>query len=84
MRRSGSTESCISTPSDPKIGERLRDSLRPSDQLFRFGGDEFIVLLHDLTCSGDAERVSQRILDNLHQPLHVDDRTLVAPCSLFF
>ncbi|MFK8331519.1 EAL domain-containing protein [Pseudomonas sp. BJa5] len=65
-----------------EVAQRLRGSLRPGDQLFRFGGDEFIVLLHDLTCGRDAERVSQRILDSLHQPLQVDDRTLVVSASI--
>jgi diguanylate cyclase (GGDEF)-like protein/PAS domain S-box-containing protein len=65
-----------------EVALRLRDSLRPSDQLFRFGGDEFIVLLHDLTCDRDAEQISQRILDNLHQPLHLDGRTLVVSASI--
>ncbi|EXF93990.1 diguanylate cyclase [Pseudomonas fluorescens HK44] len=65
-----------------EVAQRLRDSLRPGDQLFRFGGDEFIVLLHELTCDRDAERVSQRILDNLHQPLHMDGRTLVVSASI--
>ncbi|EPJ76055.1 hypothetical protein BTR19_20745 [Pseudomonas fluorescens] len=65
-----------------EVAQRLRDALRPSDQLFRFGGDEFIVLLHDLTCDRDAERVSQRILDNLHQPLHMDGRTLMVSASI--
>lgn len=65
-----------------EVAKRLRGSLRPADQLFRFGGDEFIVLLHDLTCCRDAERVSQRILDNLHQPLYMDGRTLVVSASI--
>lgn len=65
-----------------EVALRLRDSLRPTDQLFRFGGDEFIVLLHDLTCNRDAEQISQRILDNLHQPLHMDGRTLVVSASI--
>lgn len=65
-----------------EVAQRLRDSLRPSDQLFRFGGDEFIVLLNALTCDRDAEQVSQRILDNLHQPLHMDGRTLVLSASI--
>ena len=65
-----------------EVAQRLRNSLRPGDQLFRFGGDEFIVLLHELTCSRDAECVSQRILDNLHQPLQVNDRTLVVSASI--
>jgi diguanylate cyclase (GGDEF)-like protein/PAS domain S-box-containing protein len=65
-----------------EVAQRLRDALRPSDQLFRFGGDEFIVLLHDLTCDRDAEQISQRILDNLHQPLYMDGRTLVVSASI--
>jgi len=65
-----------------EVAQRLRSSLRPGDQLFRFGGDEFIVLLHDLTCGRDAEQVSQRILDTLHQPLHMDGRTLVVSASI--
>ncbi|WP_247255528.1 EAL domain-containing protein [Pseudomonas moorei] len=65
-----------------EVAQRLRGALRPSDQLFRFGGDEFIVLLHDLTCDRDAEQISQRILDNLHQPLHMDGRTLVVSASI--
>jgi diguanylate cyclase (GGDEF)-like protein/PAS domain S-box-containing protein len=65
-----------------EVAQRLRDSLRPNDRLFRFGGDEFIVLLNDLTCDRDAEQISQRILDNLHQPLHTDDRTLMVSASI--
>ena len=65
-----------------EVAQRLRDALRPSDQLFRFGGDEFIVLLHELSCERDAEQISQRILDNLHQPLHMDDRVLVVSASI--
>lgn len=65
-----------------EVAMRLKESLRPTDQLFRFGGDEFIVLLHDLTCDRDAEQISQRILDNLHQPLQMDGRTLVVSASI--
>ncbi|MCY1269853.1 diguanylate cyclase (GGDEF) domain protein [compost metagenome] len=65
-----------------EVARRLNECLRPGDQLFRFGGDEFIVLLDDLACSGDAERVAQRILGQLHQPLALDERTLVVSASI--
>ncbi|CAD5108129.1 putative bifunctional diguanylate cyclase/phosphodiesterase [Zestomonas carbonaria] len=65
-----------------EVARRLNDCLRPGDQLFRFGGDEFIVLLDGLGSSGDAERVSQRILARLHQPLELDESTLIVSASI--
>ena len=65
-----------------EVAQRLKACLRPGDELFRFGGDEFVVLLDDLACAGDAERVAQRILDGLHHPLHLDERTLVVNASI--
>lgn len=65
-----------------EVAQRLRACLRPGDELFRFGGDEFVVLLDDLACADDAERVAQRILDGLHHPLHLGERTLVVNASI--
>ncbi|WP_231492901.1 putative bifunctional diguanylate cyclase/phosphodiesterase [Zestomonas thermotolerans] len=65
-----------------EVAQRLNRCLRPGDQLFRFGGDEFIVLLDGMSCVGDAERVAQRILEQLHQPLELDERTLVVSASI--
>ncbi len=65
-----------------EVAHRLERCLRPGDHLARFGGDEFVVLLDDLACLGDAEVVAQRMLDSLHQPLHLDERTLVVSASI--
>ncbi|WP_437879993.1 putative bifunctional diguanylate cyclase/phosphodiesterase [Pseudomonas sp. LRF_L74] len=65
-----------------EVSRRLSHCLRPGDHLFRFGGDEFVVLLVDLADSADAEQVAQRMLDSLHPPLHVEDQTLVVSASI--
>lgn len=65
-----------------EVGQRLSHCLRPGDHLFRFGGDEFVILLSDLAQREDAERVAQRILDALHQPLYLDEHTLVVSASI--
>jgi diguanylate cyclase (GGDEF)-like protein/PAS domain S-box-containing protein len=64
------------------VAERLSLCLRPGDHLVRFGGDEFVALLDDLACVGDAERVAQRMLDSLHLPLQVQAQVLLVSASI--
>src|SRR5690242_4094314 len=45
-----------------ELGRRLQGSLRLSDLVFRYGGDEFIVALPD-TSKPEAMVVAQRVLD---------------------
>ncbi|MBD9483451.1 EAL domain-containing protein [Pseudomonas sp. PDM14] len=65
-----------------EVGSRLNQCLRPGDHLARFGGDEFVVLLADLAHASDAEHVAQRMLESLHQPLHLEQQTLVVSASI--
>jgi diguanylate cyclase (GGDEF)-like protein/PAS domain S-box-containing protein len=43
-----------------EVAERLRESLRPTDQIARVGGDEFLVLLPD-TSQATGMRVAERM-----------------------
>ena len=65
-----------------EVARRLRNCLRPGDHLARFGGDEFVALLDDMAMVGDAERIAQRMLDSLRQPLHLHQQTLVISASI--
>lgn len=65
-----------------EVARRLARCLRPGDHLARFGGDEFVALLGDLACEADAERVAQRMLDALRQPLQLGERTLSISASI--
>jgi diguanylate cyclase (GGDEF)-like protein len=49
----------------------LRRCVRPEDLVVRLGGDEFVVFMPDLDGAADAERIGQRILRELDQPLTV-------------
>lgn len=48
---------------------RLREAVRPHDQLARLGGDEFIVVLHSIGGIDDCSSVAQRILHAFSPPL---------------
>ncbi|GAA2724247.1 putative bifunctional diguanylate cyclase/phosphodiesterase [Cellulomonas aerilata] len=62
--------------------ERVRAALRPTDILARLGGDEFVVLLENLHEPADAERVAQRILDELTVPYRPQGRTINTSASI--
>jgi diguanylate cyclase (GGDEF)-like protein/PAS domain S-box-containing protein len=50
------------------FAERLRAVVDPSDTVARFGGDEFVVLIEDLTSDDQPTRVAERIAAALETP----------------
>ena len=65
-----------------QIAQRLQRCLRQGDQLARFGGDEFVVLLHNIRSTMDAELVAQTLLDALQDPLQVAGHELMVSASI--
>ena len=64
-----------------EVARRIRSAIRRSDVLARFGGDEFVVVLHEST-EEDAARFAERVLDALDAPIVVDRRTLKVAASI--
>jgi diguanylate cyclase (GGDEF)-like protein len=48
------------------IANLLRASFRPTDRLFRFGGEEFVILLRSTT-QQDAQQIFDRFRENVEQ-----------------
>lgn len=65
-----------------QIASRLRTSLRESDTVARIGGDEFVVLLRNVTDGPDAQAVADKLREVLIQPFVVDSHTLVVGASI--
>ncbi len=55
-----------------ETAQRLRDTLRESDLIYRFGGDEFVVLLTKVNQRKDAELVARKILDKVGKSYTID------------
>ncbi|MFO7945069.1 MAG: diguanylate cyclase [Anaerolineales bacterium] len=53
------------------MGKRLNEILRESDTISRWGGDEFTVLLYDISQKEKIETVVEKIFAVLHNPFKV-------------
>src|SRR5829696_479448 len=65
-----------------EVAKRLRGCLRPEDNLARFAGDEFSVLLEEIENADDAFRVAQRITQKFRGQFVVDGREIVVRFSI--
>ena len=64
------------------VAMRLQQCVRQCDTISRQGGDEFAVLLPDLSSRDDATHIAQRMLDVLVEPFRLDGRELNMTCSI--
>ena len=62
--------------------ERLTTVLRKSDTVARFGGDEFMMILHDLKVVGGAIKAAQKIVDSFSKPFLIGTHQLVVTTSI--
>jgi diguanylate cyclase (GGDEF)-like protein len=64
-----------------EVGRRLKEALRGADTVSRLGGDEYVLLIHDLE-EKDVPRITNKLLDALEQPFHWQDQSIDLGASL--
>lgn len=64
------------------VAGRLKQCIREGDTIARTGGDEFTVVLSDLTHVQDAATVAQKILHALYQPFQLDGHEINITTSI--
>ena len=55
-----------------QVAQRLQKCLRDEDTIFRFGGDEFVAIIHNINSLSDISNVATRMLKSLSAPINVD------------
>jgi diguanylate cyclase (GGDEF)-like protein/PAS domain S-box-containing protein len=64
------------------VAGRLVKQLRVGDTICRIGGDEFVVVLPEVKRASDVAHVAQKVIEQLSQPVIVEERELVVTCSI--
>lgn len=64
------------------ISERMQDSLRKTDTVARFGGDEFILALSELKEAIHASLGAKRLLKTIEKPIDIGDREVKVSASI--
>lgn len=58
------------------LAKQISGVLRKSDTFARFGGDEFCILLDEITAIDDVERVVEKILECANEPLVIHETAI--------
>jgi diguanylate cyclase (GGDEF)-like protein len=64
-----------------EVARRLSQSIRASDTVARFGGDELVIVREDVHDVTEALDFAERTLDTLHEPIPLSGRELYATAS---
>lgn len=64
------------------IATRLSALLRDSDTVIRVAGDEFVIVVPELTCKDDLQILERKILAHIREPVLVAGTPLKITCSI--
>jgi diguanylate cyclase (GGDEF)-like protein/PAS domain S-box-containing protein len=65
-----------------EVAQRISGAIRAADTAARFGGDEFAILLEDISDLQAAVETAERVLESLARPLALQQNTLTIRASL--
>ena len=64
------------------VAQHLKTSLRESDTISRFGGDEFVVVLDNIASTHDIEQIIGKLLIALELPRYCEDQQKPVSASI--
>lgn len=64
------------------VASRLSSVVRATDTVARLGGDEFVVVLAPLEDESECEKIAEKILGVIHDPIQVEERELHITTSI--
>ncbi len=64
------------------VSRRMSDALREEDTIARYGGDEFLVILHNVADEKSALSVAQRLIKKIEEPVDFEGQQVLVSASI--
>jgi diguanylate cyclase len=64
------------------VSSKLLSICRKTETVFRMGGDEFLIIFHDLSAKEPFETIVTRVIDNLPDQMHYHDQSIPIGISM--
>ncbi len=65
-----------------KVAERLTRHIRSSDTVARMGGDEFVIIINQITSTRDVSHIAALLIDTLSPPFELDGQEVFITTSI--
>ena len=65
-----------------ELGQRLLNRLRASDTTYRYGDDEFVIILQNIKADDDASLVAEEVLDIIRKPVQINGEEYALSASI--
>ncbi len=64
------------------VADRMRETVREIDTVSRFGGDEFAVIMTDLSDPAEAAVLAEELLKHLAEPFQIEENEILSGTSI--
>lgn len=65
-----------------EVSSRLSECVRHGDLVARVGGDEFVLILTDVSSQEEVETLCRRLIESIEQPITIDEQEVFVSASL--
>jgi diguanylate cyclase (GGDEF)-like protein/PAS domain S-box-containing protein len=65
-----------------EVSRRLGECIRSGDLVARIGGDEFVLILTDVSSQEEVEALCRRLIDSIELPMQIDDQQVFVSASI--
>jgi diguanylate cyclase (GGDEF)-like protein/PAS domain S-box-containing protein len=65
-----------------EVSRRLAECVRSGDLVARIGGDEFVLIVTDVSSQDEVEALCRRLINSIEQPIVVDEQNVFVSASI--